>query len=172
MEFIIRETFRKEAADYAKASKKFTSNRHDFHPGTLEDKELKMYEGKLGEKIFKEYLISKNFPFEEDSTPPTEADKYDFLINNTKFDVKTRTKSYHTRTLEMVEQTERNPKDIYISVHLFEDKTSGKLIGWCTREEMLTTNSIENQGNLNNYVMYDSNLHPINELENYIRNIL
>lgn len=53
----IRQDFINEALNYAVLSKKYTSNRLDFHEGGLDNKQLKMYEGKLGEKIFKEYLI-------------------------------------------------------------------------------------------------------------------
>lgn len=169
LKFIIRKDFIIEAENYAKASSSFTSNRHDFHNGGLSNKELKMYEGKLGEKVFKEYLLSNEFRFIEDNTPHTEADDYDFLIGNTKFDVKTRTKSFHTRTLEMVEQMRQNPKDIYISVHLLENRTTGRIIGWCTKEDFLTTNKIENQGYLDNYVMYDNQLRPIDDLTKYIK---
>ena len=52
-EYVIDKEFVKEAIDYAEKSKSFTSNRHDFHEGGLENKKRKMFEGKLGEKAVK-----------------------------------------------------------------------------------------------------------------------
>lgn len=167
----IRPNFIQEALDYAKASKKFTSNRHDFHAGGLDNKQQKMYEGKLGEKIFKEFLLSLSIPFEEDNSPHTEADNYDFIIKKITFDVKTRTQPFHTRTLEMVEQMERNPKNIYISVSLSASQDCGDIIGWCTSEDFLNLGTVENQGYLDNYVLYDKQLRSIESLELYIKSL-
>lgn len=98
----IRAEFIQEAFNYAQASRAYTSNRHDFHEGGLDNKQQKMYEGKLGEKIFKEYLLENNIAFIEDNSPHTEADRYDFLIQGITFDVKTRTQ------LDLVSNTDKN----------------------------------------------------------------
>lgn len=164
----IRDAFIKEAFDYARRSRAYTSNRHDFHEGGLDNKQQKMFEGKLGEKIFKEYLISNGLEFIEDNSSHDVADEYDFLINNLLIDVKTRTKSFHTRTLEMVEQFQNKPKNIYISVFLHENLKEGEIIGWFTADDLLFRNRIENNGYLNNYVMYDDDLRPIEDLISYI----
>lgn len=164
-EYIIPDNLINEAAEYAKLSSSFTSNRHDFHSGGLTNKERKMFEGKLGEKILKMFLIDNGIDFNEDSSHYTEADTYDFILpNNLTIDVKTRTKNFHTRTLEMVEQFNRKPKDIYISVRLYSDQYKGTIIGWFSKEHLLQVNRIENQGYLDNYVMYDPDLHSIKEL--------
>lgn len=154
-----------EAYEYATKSKAYTSNRHDFHGGGLEAKQRKMFEGKLGEKIFKKVLMDNNIQFEEDNTSHTEADLYDFKMpDNTTIDVKTRTKEFHTRTLEMVEQFNKNPKDIYVSVRLYPEKKEGYIIGWCTKEDIKKINRIENNGYLDNYVLYDNELRFLLEL--------
>ena len=140
----IKKEFIEEAYSYAVKSKAHTSNRHDFHDGGLEDKQQKMFEGKLGEKIFKQYMIENNI---------------EFIV-----DVKTRTKEYHTRTLEMVEQFQKKPKDIYISVRLFPDDYNGFIIGWIGKNDFKSINRIENQGYLDNYVFYDNDLRDINDL--------
>ena len=106
-EYIIDGTLYQEALDYASASRAFTSNRHDFHPGGLNNKQKKMFEGKLGEKAFKLFLLDNNIPFDEDHSSYDERDEYDFIVNDGyqyKVDVKTRTEQFHIRTLEMVEQ--------------------------------------------------------------------
>ena len=61
--------------------------------------------------------------------------------------------------------------DIYISVQLFKlsDDYEIKIIGWCTKEDMLQINRIENNGYLDNYVMYDKELRKIDNLKNYIK---
>jgi len=154
-----------EALEYAIKSREYTSNRHDFHEGGLKAKQRKMFEGKLGEKIFKKILVDTNIKFEEDNTSHTEADMYDFKMpDNTTIDVKTRTKHFHTRTLEMVEQFKKNPKDIYISVRLYPDKKEGYVIGWCFKEDIIKINRIENNGYLDNYVLYDNELRSIEDL--------
>lgn len=156
-----------EALVYADLSKKYTSNRHDFHSGGLKNKQIKMFEGKLGEKAFKMFLMDNHINFKEDTTSYKDPDIYDFkLPDGTKIDVKTRTKTYHIRTLEMVEQDQNNPKDIYVSAFLNIDKYAVNLLGWYTRQDMHQANHIENQGYLDNYVMYDNELRPIEELFN------
>lgn len=166
--YTITDELYQEAREYALLSRAYTSNRHDFHGGGLNNKEQKMLEGKLGEKGFKMFLIENQVPFIEDATSAQERDEFDFLLNinsvNLKFDVKTRTKSFHTRTLEMVEQFKTHPKDIYISVQLSEDQRSIRLIGWYSKEDMLKIDRIENNGYLDNYVMYDRDLRDISEL--------
>lgn len=163
--YIIPQTLINEALEYAELSKYYTSNKHDFHAGGLDNKKKKMFEGKLGEKIFKMFLLENNIHFEEDNTSFKEKDNYDFILsNNTTIDVKTRTKTFHTRTLEMVEQFESNPKDIYVSVYLNPQLFSGKIIGWISKEELESRATIENQGYLDNYALYD---HQLNDIKNF-----
>lgn len=159
------EEFIKEALDYAVLSRSFTSNRHDFHAGGLTNKQQKMYEGKLGEKIFKLFLEDNAIEYSEDKSRFDEADEFDFkLPNGFLVDVKTRTKSFHTRTLELVEQFERKPKDIYVSVRLFDDLKSGMIIGWFSKKDVCRINRVENHGYLNNYTMYDADLRQMQQL--------
>ncbi|GFI24708.1 hypothetical protein IMSAGC011_03512 [Lachnospiraceae bacterium] len=175
---IIRENYKitgsfyQEALQYAEQSKAFTSNRHDFHAGGLENKKKKMFEGKLGEKAVKLFFLDNKIQFLEDHTGYDARDEYDFLLVNQterlKVDVKTRTEAFHRRTLEMVEQAKSHPKDIFISVRLFRETNSVKLIGWYTFQDMIQKNQIENLGYLDNYVMYDSDLRPISDLERFI----
>lgn len=158
-----------EALSYAESSKRYTSNRHDFHAGGLDNKKQKMFEGKLGEKAVKILFLENGVSFEEDKSSYDERDEYDFLlINNSerlKVDVKTRTEAFHIRTLEMVEQVRTHPKDIFISVRLYRETNTVKLLGWYTYEDMISKNQIENNGYLDNYVMYDRDLRPISSLE-------
>ena len=165
----IEGTLYDEALSYAEDSKRYTSNRHDFHPGGLENKKQKMFEGKLGEKAVKILFSENGVSFEEDSSSYDERDEYDFLLINNwerlKVDVKTRTEDFHIRTLEMVEQARTHPKDIFISVRLYRNTNTVKLIGWYTYEDMIAKNQIENNGYLDNYVMYDRDLRPIETLE-------
>ncbi len=170
--FIPTEELIQEAKDYAHKAAPYTSDRHDFHEGGLEAKERKMAEGKYGEKAFKMILQDNGIPFEEDRTSYRERDKFDFLLHvpgrDFKIDVKTRTEVFHTRTLELVEQV-NSPyrKDIYISAKLTRPYTI-EFLGWFTREDMLEANHKENQGYLDNYVMYDNELRPMSDLETQI----
>ena len=109
-------------------------------------------------------MIENNIEFVEDDSHYTKADYYDFKIKEYLVDVKTRTKEYHTRTLEMVEQFQKKPKDIYISVRLFPDDYNGFIIGWIGKNDFKIINRIENQGYLDNYVFYDNDLRDINDL--------
>ena len=166
--YVIEGAFCESALRYAELSKQFTSNRHDFHPGGLTNKKIKMFEGKLGEKAVEMFFIDNNILYTEDHTPYYERDNYDFLLQNKQeqllIDVKTRTENYHIRTLEMVEQAANSPKDIYSSVRLFRETNTVKLLGWFSRQDMLRKNQIENQGYLNNYVMYDRDLRSMKQL--------
>lgn len=85
-----------------------------------------------------------------------------------KVDVKTRTEDFHIRTLEMVEQAKTHPKDIYISVRLFRESNTVAILGCFSYKDMIRKGRIENQGYLDNYVMYASDLRPILNLEKYV----
>lgn len=160
------------AKKYAELSKQYTSNRHDFHQGGLENKRIKMMLGKIGEKAIANLFRSQNVFFIEDNTNFDQSDNYDFLVYingiELKVDVKTRTKSFHTRTVEMVEQIVKNPKDIFISVYLDENtiflEKKVKIIGYIFKKNLLEINRIENLGYLNNYVCFDNELSCISEL--------
>lgn len=170
MTIIINPFLENEAKDYATISRSFTSNRHDFHEGGLNAKERKMFEGKLGEKAIKQFFINNNITFEEDKSSHEVADYYDFIVyaldgSKLKVDVKTRTKSFHTRTLEMVEQIKNKPKDIYFSVRLHNTiPFTVDLIGFTTKQDFLKINRIQNQGYLDNYVLFDNELREINTI--------
>ena len=170
--YVITGSLYDEAVSYARKARAFTSNRHDFHPGGLSNKEKKMFEGKLGEKAIKLLLTDNHISFIEDTSSYDERDEFDFLLLNEneqlKVDVKTRTEDFHIRTLEMVEQAETHPKDIYISVRLFRESNTVVILGWFSYKDMIRKGRIENQGYLDNYVMYDSDLRPILDLEKYV----
>lgn len=172
--YVITGSLYDEAVSYARKARAFTSNRHDFHPGGLCNKEKKMFEGKLGEKAIKLLLTDNHINFIEDTSSYDERDEFDFLLVNEneqlKVDVKTRTEDFHIRTLEMVEQAETHPKDIYISVRLFRESNTVVILGWFSYKDMIRKGQIENQGYLDNYVMYDSDLRPILDLEKYVLN--
>ena len=126
-----------------------------------------MFEGKLGEKAVKQFFGDNNIRFVEDKTSHEDADDYDFLVydlkdNELKVDVKTRTKSFHTRTLEMVEQMRNKPKDIYFSVRLYDTKPfEVELLGYALKSDFLQINRIQNQGYLDNYVLFDNELKDV-----------
>ena len=158
-----------EARNYAALSKRFTSNRHDFHDGSLSQKENKMLSGKLGEGIFKMFLDENEIVYERDKTSHEDADDFDFRFPNSRtLDVKTRTKDFHIRTLEMVEQFNSKPKDIFVSVRLNNDYRTGSILGWFSSSDMLRINRIENLGYLDNYVIFDNELRPIETIIDYI----
>lgn len=95
-EYIIEGALYQEALDYARRSRAYTSDRHDFHSGGLDNKQQKMLEGKLGEKAFKLFLQDNGIRFEEDHSSYDERDEYDFLLQGSglrlRVDVKTRTR--------------------------------------------------------------------------------
>lgn len=157
-----------EAYEYALKSKSYTSNRHDFHEGGLDAKQRKMFEGKLGEKGFKMFLDEKNITYREDNSPHTDRDFYDFIVNDLKIDVKTRTEDFHIRTLEMVEQVNNFPKHIYISTRLYRESNTVELLGWFGIKDLFRKNKVENNGYLDNYVMYDDDLRDIDSLLEYL----
>ena len=165
----IKDEFIEEALSYARLSKNHLSNQHSFHNGSLDDKEFKMFQGKLGEKIFKQYMIDNDISFVEDESHHTKADEFDFCISKYLIDVKTRTKEYHTRTLEMVKQFQIKPKDIYVSVKLNMENFEGYIIGWFCKKDIIRINRIENNGYLDNYVLYDKELRDIDTLKSSIR---
>lgn len=132
-EYIIEGALYQEALDYARRSRAYTSDRHDFHSGGLDNKQQKMLEGKLGEKAFKLFLQDNGIRFEEDHSSYEERDEYDFLLQGSglclRVDVKTRTEEFHIRTLELVEQTISHPKELYVSDRLYREPECGPAAG-------------------------------------------
>lgn len=171
---IIKKKLIEEAKEYSKLSKFFTSNKHDFHEGGLDAKEKKMFEGKLGEKGIKQFFLESNIKFKEDDSSYRVADDYDFVIfsDSKKYlvDVKTRTQKHHFKTLEMVKQLNIKKINLYISVKLSTETQNYKIeiVGWCTKEDIIKINRIENLGYLDNYVMHDKELRNINTLKTYL----
>lgn len=157
-----------EASQYSTLSRDYTSRRHDFHEGGADNASLKMNEGKIGEKAFRIWLDNEGIPYVEDNTSFDEADDYDFLINGYKIDVKTRTEKFHTRTLELVEQFQNRPKDIYVSVHYHRDTDIVDLIGVISSNKLVQLNQIENQGYNDNYVAYDNQLGSMEDFKSFI----
>ncbi len=43
-----------------------------------------------------------------------------------------------------------------------------KILGWCNKKDIIKINRIENNGYLDNYVLYDNELRDINQLINYL----
>ena len=171
MEIILHTKYIQEAKEYALKSRSFTSNRHDFHEGGLNAKQRKMLEGKIGEKSVKQLFDEHNIYYVEDQSNYWEEDEFDFIVYDKKgdphtVDVKTRTENFHIRTLEMVEQFEKNPKSVYISVRLFKKSSPPRLtiLGYCTKNDISRINRVENNGYLDNYVLFDNELKSIDIL--------
>lgn len=161
-----------EANDYATMSRDYTSRKHDFHEGGTKAASAKMFEGKIGEKAFKKWLENNDIPFEEDRSSHEDADDYDFVVAGLKVDVKTRTKSFHTRTLEMVDQFYKRPKDLYISARYHIDRQQVELLGAISSVQLKKINRIENQGYKNNFVAYDDELSSMSKLDRYLKSRL
>ena len=81
-------------------------------------------------------------------------------------DVKTRTKEFHTRTLDIKETFDKDPKDFYISVRLYPKKKKGYFLGWDSKEDIININRIENNGFIDNYVLFDNELRNMENLIN------
>lgn len=190
MEFTIEPWMVEEAQRYAVLSARHTSDRHDFHRGGVAAKAEKMFEGKLGEKVFKAWLRQQGLLFDEDHTSHEEADQYDFLVAGRTIDVKTFTKDFHKRLLEMVEQYAKNPKDYYVAVRLrFEPFTvheragapvfdfsrvsqrTASIVGWASKAEIGRA-PIENNGYRDNYRLWLSDLRRIDLLAIELRGLI
>lgn len=160
----VTEQMRQEAQNYANLSHDFTSRNHDFHAGGATIASQKMYEGKIGEKAFRALLIEYGISFKEDSTNHDEADLYDFLVGNLKIDIKTRTEDYQTRTLEMVEQFTRRPKDIYVGARYRRELATVEFYGYIEAEELKNANPAQGFGYKTNYWASDDQMKPIEDL--------
>lgn len=164
-----------EAREYAHKAAQYTSNRHDFHEGSLDEKEENMFYGKLGEKAFRAFLNEIGMSYSEDETSYTEADNYDFelciggFMNENTYltvDVKTRTKPWHKYNLEMVEQFMKNGKDIYVFTRMISEREF-ELLGWVKNEDFEYA-AIINNGYLDNYAFEDSQLRSMDTFTDYM----
>lgn len=190
MDMLIERWMIEEAERYAILSACHTSDRHDFHRGGIAAKAEKMFEGKLGEKVFKAWLRQQGIPFDEDHTSHEEADLYDFRVGDRTIDVKTCTKDVHRRLLEMVEQYAKNAKDYYVAVRLrftgftvsasrsgvvfdFTNTRQGPatIVGWASKDEIGQA-EIENVGYGDNYRLWLRNLRDIDSLAVTLRSRL
>ena len=72
--------------------------------------------------------------------------------------------------LEMVKQMHSKEIDIYISVKLEKIISHYEIfiLGWCSKKDFLKINRIENNGYLDNVVLYDNELRNIKTLLKYI----
>ena len=117
--------------------------------------------GKLGEIAFGRFLTERGkmtLGNEDMFTvwPGTRrVDKKDFETADGKnIDVKTASRSYHSRILVPDDQYEDQPKDYYVGVHISEDERTATIMGYAIHGELeLFPGAID----LNN-------LHPIDEL--------
>src|SRR5699024_7771979 len=101
-------------------------------------------------------------------TSHEDADDYDFLILGYKIDVKTRTEKFHIRTLELVEQINKRPKDIFVSTYYDRNKMTVDLIGVISKNKLIQLNQIENHGYKDNYVAYDNQLSSMEVFKQFI----
>lgn len=189
MEYNIDPWMIEEAEQYAILSAPHTSNRHDFHKGGVSEKALKMFEGKLGEKVFKLWLMQQGLGFDEDKTSHEDADLFDFRVSGRTIDVKTFTKDFHRRLLEMVEQYRNKPKDYYVAIRLrfepfsvhvkngaivfdFSHVThcSATIVGWANKEDIGRA-PISNFGYLDNYWLWLDKLRNMNSLSAELKSL-
>lgn len=160
----IEDWMREEAQEYAVRAHDYTARGHDFHNGGADEAAKYMYYGKLGEKAFKKFLIDNNIQFLEDETGPDQADEYDFLVNGYRIDVKTRTRPFHTKTLEMVKQFHERPKDIYVGAYYNEDNDEVCLYGYIWAEKLSTLHEPKSMGYIKNYWANDNEMSQIENL--------
>lgn len=154
----LTEEMKMKARKYSLDSHDYTSRGHDFHEGGADRASEKMYEGKLGEEAFKEWLIQEGIPFTSDSTGYDTADEYDFLISGYKVDVKTRTEDFHRLTLEIVEQFNNRPKDIYVGARLHRSEEIVEFYGVISAKKLKGLGQITNNGYKENYYAKDNQL--------------
>lgn len=129
--------------------------------GSADEATKYMYYGKLGEKAFKQVLLNSNIDFLEDTSGPDQADEYDFLVKGFKIDVKTRTKRFHKKTLEMVKQFKERSKDVYVGAYYNEQKEEVDLYGYIRADKLAELPEPESNGYEENYWVYDNEMEPL-----------
>jgi hypothetical protein len=185
--YAITEEMIAEAWEYTRQSALHTSDRHDFHEGGIVNKARKMFEGKLGEKVFRQWMRENRVAYVEDRTPYTDPDLYDFRVGSGRIDVKTYTQTFHKYLLEMVEMFREKPKDFYVAVRLrfgsfditltpggleldtFNVRArSATIVGFATAADVAAAR-VDNQGYLDNYTFPLARLRPLSELPGALR---
>ena len=148
-----------------------------------------MFEGKLGEKVFKQWLRTQNIRFIEDETSHEDADFFDFSVAEHTIDAKTFTQDFHKRLLEIVEQFDRKPKDYYIAIRLYFTefsvyernqvpvfdfstvrRKSAKIVGWASRDDIANA-PVENLGYGDNHSLWLTDLRDISTLAEELRKL-
>ena len=157
-----------EAKLYANRSANYLSARNSFHDGSHESRVQKMFEGKLGEKIFKTWLLDNRIPFTEDFTSYKNADNYDFIVGGKTIDIKTKIKDYDYKILEIKDTFDTRPKDIYIAVRLYLGTMEGEIEGGVSRQKMKEINRIVNLGYGDDYAIVEEELTPIETIKDYL----
>ena len=78
-EYIIEGALYQEALDYARRSRAYTSDRHDFHSGGLDNKQQKMLEGKIkkGDRVTLDAADDKLVLTHKDAKAPAENENKD-----------------------------------------------------------------------------------------------
>lgn len=131
--------------------------------------------GKLGEIAFGIFLEEhgKKRLGDEDMftvwSGTRRVDKKDFeTADGETIDVKTASKSFHTRILVPKDQYENQQKHYYVGVRISEDEMTGEIMGYAIHGEL---ELFERARYHPAYAIELNNLHPIDELLDLIPNV-
>lgn len=140
-----------------------------FHKD-LEEREKRIFFGKLGELIFSKFLLSKGIKHNtkgmlEVFPGTSNVDAFDFIIPKNKklIDVKTAYKNFHKRIIIPYDQFENGKaKDFYVGIFIDFEKKESTIYGYTTKEKMSAKEYDFGEGL--GYWVYLEELMPIDEL--------
>ena len=109
-----------------------------------DEREKRIFFGKLGELIFLKLLNSKGINLEEESLfeiweDITKGDKGDFKTKEGKsIDIKTAYLKKHIRILVPYDQFENGKnKEFYVGIKINEDISEGEIFGFCSKDKLI-----------------------------------
>lgn len=141
MKIEIKDEDLKKCRDFASKKCKTTFNRFNKN---VNEREERLFLGKLGEFVFFKLLVSRGIDFKEESLfeiwdDVRKGDTGDFETKEGKsVDIKTARKHFHTRIMVPYDQFENGKwKEFYVGVKINEELTKGEIWGFCSKEKLM-----------------------------------
>lgn len=141
VKFPITEEDIKKCKDFAKS---VTPETYDRFSKDKQEREDRIFFGKLGEVLFLKLLNSRGINPDakemfEIWEGTTRGDKFDFETKDKKsIDIKTAYKKFHIRIVIPYDQFENGKcKELYVGVKINENLSEGEIWGFCSKEKLM-----------------------------------
>lgn len=164
---------KKRARDFAERATSETYNRFTYN---WNQRVEKVYVGKVGEEVLREYFLGVGLPAAEidyNIYPGTSSiDETDLRVGPFLVDVKVGTQTFHKRLLVVKQYFDnKHQSDFYVALNLYDAETNAIIYGFADRAEIAKapTGAFDRINPVPDYYLFYDNLRPIEELAKILR---